>query len=151
MNEQITKVSHFMEDMNQTVRYDLIRKLSKEERRLKVALVAEELRELSAHLGVDFNFTISEFVQTEPLDPPTLLQDLCDLLYVTFGAVCTLGLQPYITPGFDELHKSNMSKRQPDGTVLKNEYGKVKKPAGYRPPDFAEVIAKVRYEQENTP
>ncbi len=59
---------------------------------------------------------------------------LCDLLYVTYGAAVSLGVD--IEPFFDEVHRSNMAKvggtRRPDGKWLK--------PRGWQPPDLARIL-----------
>ena len=63
-----------------------------------------------------------------------VLDALSDLLYVTYGAAVSLGVD--IEPFFDEVHRSNMAKvggtRRPDGKWLK--------PAGWQPPDLARIL-----------
>jgi NTP pyrophosphatase (non-canonical NTP hydrolase) len=63
-----------------------------------------------------------------------VLDALCDLLYVTYGAAVSLGVD--IEPFFNEVHRSNMAKvggtRRPDGKWLK--------PADWQPPDLARIL-----------
>lgn len=64
-----------------------------------------------------------------------MIDALCDLLYVTYGAAVCLGVD--LEPFFDEVHRSNMAKRggplRPDGKQLK--------PPDWQPPRIAEVLA----------
>ena len=59
---------------------------------------------------------------------------LCDLIYVTYGAAVSLGVD--LEPFFDEVHRSNMAKvggtRRPDGKWMK--------PPGWQPPDLARIL-----------
>ena len=63
---------------------------------------------------------------------------LGDLLYVVYGAAVTYGID--LEPIFNEIHRSNMSKVWPDGSVKKNELGKVLKPETYSPANLAAEI-----------
>lgn len=65
---------------------------------------------------------------------------LCDLLYFLIGTVQAHGLQDVFEDCFDEVHRSNMSKRQPDGTIIYREDGKVLKPSTWSPPDLESII-----------
>jgi predicted HAD superfamily Cof-like phosphohydrolase len=58
---------------------------------------------------------------------------LADLLYVTYGAALEWGIP--IDEVFAEVHRSNLSKAWPDGTVHKREDGKILKPPTYSPAD----------------
>jgi predicted HAD superfamily Cof-like phosphohydrolase len=59
---------------------------------------------------------------------------LCDLLYVTYGAAVSLGID--IEPFFGEVHRSNMAKR---GGSRRAD-GKWLKPAGWQPPDLQRIL-----------
>lgn len=77
----------------------------------------------------------SEFaVAARAGDVVGVLDALCDLLYVTYGAAVSLGVD--IEPFFDEVHRSNMAKvggtRRPDGKWLK--------PPDWQPPDLARIL-----------
>lgn len=77
---------------------------------------------------------------TSPTD--TSLADiydgLVDSVYVLMQLANTLGLDFYA--GWKEVQKTNMAKRQ-GSVILKNAFGKVVKPAGWKPPDFAQLVA----------
>ena len=68
-------------------------------------------------------------------DVVEMIDALCDLLYVTYGAAVSLGID--LEPFFDEVHRTNMAKvggkRRDDGKWLK--------PEGWMPPDLARVLA----------
>jgi predicted HAD superfamily Cof-like phosphohydrolase len=59
-------------------------------------------------------------------------KELADVLYVTYGAADALGID--LPAVFVEVHRSNMSKVDADGQVLRRADGKVLKGPGYRPP-----------------
>lgn len=64
---------------------------------------------------------------------------IADLLYVTYGAAVTWGIQ--IDPVFDEVHRSNMTKVWPDGTIHRREEdGKIIKPPTYSPADIKKSL-----------
>jgi len=65
---------------------------------------------------------------------------LGDIIYVALGAVAEHGIQGCIEEILDEIQRSNMSKVQPNGTVLKAKNGKVMKPSNYFKPDIARII-----------
>lgn len=73
---------------------------------------------------------------------------LGDLLYVVYGAAITYGID--MEPIFNEIHRSNMTKIWPDGSVHRNEAGKVVKPDSYSPANLAPILADQGYrEAEN--
>ncbi|MEU4386827.1 hypothetical protein [Promicromonospora sp. NPDC023805] len=59
-------------------------------------------------------------------------KELADVLYVTYGAADALGID--LPAVFAEVHRSNMSKVDADGQVLRRADGKVLKGPDYRPP-----------------
>lgn len=59
-------------------------------------------------------------------------KELADVLYVTYGAADALGID--LPAVFTEVHRSNMSKRDEEGRVLRRADGKVLKGPAYRPP-----------------
>lgn len=65
-------------------------------------------------------------------------KELADVLYVTYGAADALGID--LPTVFVEVHRSNMSKLDADGRVLRRADGKVLKGAGYRPPDLDGLV-----------
>jgi len=64
-----------------------------------------------------------------------------DLLYVVLGAAVAMGIDSEAV--FAEVHRSNMTKLWPDGTVHRREDGKVLKPPTYSPADIKGVLEKL--------
>ncbi len=81
---------------------------------------------------------IGAIYKKEPIED--LAKELVDLIYVTLGTVGAFGLGDKFESVFEAVHQSNMSKIGPDGKVHYNEYGKVIKPPGYRPPNIKAVL-----------
>jgi predicted HAD superfamily Cof-like phosphohydrolase len=67
-----------------------------------------------------------------------------DILYVAFGLVTKHGLDDVIEDIFAEIHASNMSKLNDDGTPIYNEYGKIMKGPNYFKPDISKHLRKIR-------
>ncbi|QWY81851.1 MazG-like nucleotide pyrophosphohydrolase [Microbacterium phage Honk] len=63
---------------------------------------------------------------------------ITDILVVTIRAGLAHGLD--LSPLFDEVHRSNMTKLLPDGTALKRDDGKVLKGPNYEPPALEELV-----------
>jgi predicted HAD superfamily Cof-like phosphohydrolase len=95
-------------------------------RRLRMRLIFEEAHEFHE--------------ASEQGDLPATLKELSDLLYVVLGAANAYGVD--IEPFFDEVHRSNMTKLWPDGTVRKDADGKVLKPPTYVPANIMSVLQK---------
>jgi predicted HAD superfamily Cof-like phosphohydrolase len=87
---------------------------------LRIRLIEEEAAEFAAAARAN--------------DVVGAIDALCDLLYVTYGAAVSLGVD--IEPFFNEVHRSNMAKvggmRRPDGKWLK--------PTDWQPPDLARIL-----------
>lgn len=127
------KVGQFMEAMDQQVLYDPqfpdgesnISELGMLPiAKLRVDLIREEFGELRDAIIADDIIGIADA--------------LTDILYVVYGAGHAYGLP--LDACFEEVHASNMTKLGPDGKAIKNEDGKVMKPATYRPPNLADVL-----------
>lgn len=67
-----------------------------------------------------------------------------DILYVAFGLVTKHGLDDVIEDIFAEIHASNMSKLNDDGTPIYNEFGKIMKGPNYFKPDISKHLRKIR-------
>ncbi|MEL7974864.1 MazG nucleotide pyrophosphohydrolase domain-containing protein [Isoptericola sp. F-RaC21] len=65
-------------------------------------------------------------------------KELADVLYVTYGAADALGID--LPAVFAEVHRSNLSKVDEDGRVLRRADGKVLKGPGYRPPVLDDIV-----------
>ncbi len=63
---------------------------------------------------------------------------LLDLQYVLDGTFIQLGFAPFKTAGFDEVHRSNMTKDFPEPGVLIPK--KITKGLKYSPPDLKKII-----------
>ncbi|MEU6845273.1 MazG nucleotide pyrophosphohydrolase domain-containing protein [Streptomyces sp. NPDC046716] len=103
---------------------------------LRRELLTEEAREAAEALT-----QLAESLRTGD-DPAgayrALAKELADVLYVTYGAADALGID--LPAVFTEVHRSNMSKRDADGRVLRRADGKVLKGPGYRPPDLDGLV-----------
>lgn len=114
------------------------------ERILRANLILEEALEFVQALGLRIYWTgnndpiISPDIEISP-NLVAAADAIADLNYVVEGAAVTLGLDSEKLG--DEVHRSNMSKVWPDGTVKHRESdGKVLKPPTYSPPDLQSII-----------
>ena len=83
---------------------------------------------------------LGEFEQASAAgDMLAAIKELSDLLYVVLGAANAYGVD--IEPFFDEVHRSNMTKTWPDGSIHKDAQGKVLKPPTYSPAQLEEILA----------
>lgn len=64
--------------------------------------------------------------------------ELADLLYVVYGTAEELGIN--LEAVFNAIHRANMSKVWDDGTVHRNEFGKVIKPPNFVKADIRKVL-----------
>ena len=93
-------------------------------RLLRASLIEEEAEEFR--------------VAAEAGDLIGMADAIADLLYVTLGAAVSLGIN--VLPLFKEVHRSNMSKVFPDGTVRHRADGKVLKPSTYSKADISGAL-----------
>jgi len=94
--------------------------------KLRVALLEEE---------------VSEFVTaSEKGDLIGITDALADIVYVVYGTALTYGID--LDSALQEVHRSNMSKLDSDGTPLIRSDGKVLKSERYFPPDIAAVLSR---------
>lgn len=142
--EPQAKVAEMMKLFGQDVRIVPRMIEDPKERQLAANLVIEEAVEFVRALG--FDPAIDEdgevVLKEEPSYTPDLIQAadaIGDILVVTYGAANRLGVNG--TAVFNEVHRSNMTKVWPDGTVHKRESdGKVIKPESYSPADIDSVL-----------
>ncbi|MFT7585815.1 MAG: putative HAD superfamily Cof-like phosphohydrolase [Cellvibrionaceae bacterium] len=97
---------------------------------LRLTLIREEYEEVTEQ----FN----KLIDTESTDMASLIHELTDLLYVTYGAIWACGVDP--DPIFEEVHSANM--RKLDGP--RRADGKVLKPQGWQPANVAKIIEEVK-------
>jgi predicted HAD superfamily Cof-like phosphohydrolase len=120
---------------------------------LRARLLFEEVMEFIEAAGCKLSYRqkeletgelVDEFTVYEGRTNPDLVEmydAICDIEYVNAGAANALGLN--LGVGFEEVHRSNMSKVWSDGLIHKNEFGKVMKPHDtYSPADLKSIIDK---------
>ena len=98
--------------------------VDKETRYLRVSLMREEFQEFEEACSAG--------------DIVKVADALGDLLYVVYGSAVSFGID--LEPVFDEIHRSNMSKGDPE--VIKAPNGKVLRNKNYSPPDLVSLILK---------
>ena len=104
--------------------HDELHKPDQGVRGLRLLLLSEEFR---------------EYMDAEKSTNPVDIADaLGDMLVVIYGTAAAYGID--LDAVVREIHASNMSKIRPDGTVLRDEHGKVQKPDTYRPPNLAPIL-----------
>lgn len=91
---------------------------------LRYELIEEELEEL------DDALLDSDIVE--------VADALTDLLYVVYGAGHAFGID--LDACFAEVHRSNMSKLDAQGQILRRDDGKVLKSDLYSPPDLKPIL-----------
>lgn len=102
---------------------------------LRRTLIDEEVAEVRAEFAA-LAARLDAGEAAEPSDLAALAHELADLLYVTYGALDTLGVDADAV--FAEVHRANLGKvsgpRRADGKLLK--------PEGWQPADVAGVLAR---------
>lgn len=93
--------------------------------KLRYDLIKEELYELGDAL-------VDE-------DLVAVADALGDLAYVVYGAALTYGID--LDAVVREIHRSNMTKLMPDGSVAYREDGKILKGPWFEEPDLAPIVA----------
>ena len=79
-----------------------------------------------------------EFVDVQPVDLVELADGLGDGIYVVKGTAVACGID--LEPIFESIHASNIDKFR-DGCI-RDEFGKVRKPKDWQPPDLKSIIEK---------
>ncbi|MER6676298.1 pyrophosphohydrolase domain-containing protein [Streptomyces sp. NPDC000983] len=98
--------------------------------------VSPELAELRGQLLTEEAAEVAEVSVTGPLD--RLAHELADVVYVAYGTALVHGID--LDAVIAEVHRSNMTKRGPDGRIARRADGKVLKGDHYEAPDVAEVL-----------
>ena len=73
-------------------------------------------------------------------DKVLILDALIDQLYILLGTAHEHGLDDLLEAAFNEVHRSNMSKLQEDGTPLIRDDGKILKGNNYTPPNLKQFF-----------
>jgi predicted HAD superfamily Cof-like phosphohydrolase len=77
----------------------------------------------------------------DPVDAyRAVAKELADVLYVTYGAADALGID--LPAVFVEVHRSNMSKIDSNGEVVRRADGKVLKGPSYQPPVLDGLVSR---------
>lgn len=97
-------------------------------KKLRIRLIEEEVGELITAINEDNLVEVAD--------------GIADSLYVLIGCAVAYGLD--IEPLFNEVHRSNMTKLWPDGTVHRNEHGKVIKPPQFSRPNLSSIIERLQ-------
>jgi len=101
----------------------------------RINLIAEEARETIDALEYMESTFFNETSSTLNGAKEEVAKELADLLYVVYGTAEELDIP--LEQVFQVVHQSNMSKAESDGTVKRNEFGKILKPSTYAPPDLS--------------
>ena len=101
----------------------------------RTGLIAEEFQEVMEAIEFleDTFCGMTSFSANDAKEE--LAKELADLLYVVYVTAEELGIP--LEEVFQAVHQSNMSKVNSDGTVSRNEVGKVLKPDTYVKPDLS--------------
>jgi NTP pyrophosphatase (non-canonical NTP hydrolase) len=99
-------------------------------RQLRNRLLHEEYSELRAEINRHPNASGKG-------ELTAVAKELADLVYVAYGTAVSLGID--LDEALRRVHASNMSKRNPDGSVSFRDDGKVLKPQTYQAPDMTGV------------
>ncbi|MCK8435616.1 hypothetical protein G3I77_22105 [Streptomyces sp. D2-8] len=97
--------------------------------------------DLAAHRGellAEEAAEVAEVSVRGPLD--RLAHELADVVYVAYGTALVHGID--LDAVLAEIHRSNMTKIGPDGSVSRREDGKVLKGEHYEVPDVPGVLRK---------
>ncbi|MDR3503084.1 MAG: hypothetical protein P4L79_10955 [Legionella sp.] len=95
-----------------------------EDQELRDRLIKEEYDELNTAFEEETIYDVAK--------------ELCDLLYVIYGTGVSMGID--VDQCFAEVHRSNMTKLDENGNVLRRADGKVIKSALYEPADMKKVL-----------
>lgn len=124
-----------------------------EREELRMSLLAEEFAELARAMGYDITLDMRGpridnrkrhliFIDRGPDKCLSEVADaICDLHVVLSGTSLEYGLPE--NKLFAEVHRSNMSKAEEDGTVIKREDGKIMKSSSWSPPNIAKILEEV--------
>lgn len=100
----------------------------------RIALEESRIFRDAASKGIEYAYGMEARV---------LLADAAaDTIVVAVGLLNSLGVDPEAV--LAEVIRSNESKRQPDGTLLKDESGKIQKGPNYTPPNIEQFFKKPR-------
>lgn len=102
---------------------------------LWMSLVVEEFKETMEAFGIKIDVVIVG--QNTEMDKVALLDGICDLLWVTYGLGNSFHWD--VDAAFEEVNRSNKSKKWPDG-VHKREDGKILKGPNFSEPKLKKFV-----------
>ncbi len=115
------------------------REMTEESIMLRLSLLEEEFMETKVALrDAIVEYKTLGYVSTET--NKEILDGLVDIMVIAAGTADIFNYD--LTGAWTEIMRSNMSKVQEDGTVLRREDGKVLKPDGYTPPDLGDFVCR---------
>jgi predicted HAD superfamily Cof-like phosphohydrolase len=104
--------------------------------KIRMSVLEEEFLELKTALWK------RELAHMFPERPDVALEELADalgdILYATLGMACAFGID--LDKVFQEVHRSNMTKRWPTPPHVRLQGHKVLKPPTYEPPDISKCL-----------
>lgn len=116
---------------------------------MRMSLIAEEFAELvgavygeAAEATITTAYADAVAGDDQTRDTVEVADALADLVYVIYGMALETGIP--LTQVLDEVQRSNLSKLNADGSVLRRADGKVLKGPNFEPPDIARVLAEHR-------
>lgn len=84
---------------------------------------------------------LNEFIDAcQTKNHEKIFDALVDQLYILIGTAHMFGMADALEAGFNEVHRSNMTKLDESGKPIYREDGKVMKSALYEPPDLNKVL-----------
>jgi predicted HAD superfamily Cof-like phosphohydrolase len=110
-------------------------------------LISEEFDEVMEAIQWGERVEAGRAVATREEVLVEIASELADLLYVVYGTAEELGIP--LDKVFNAIHKANMSKVWDDGTVHRNDYGKVIKPPNFKKADIGKVLYGVEKSTEH--
>lgn len=100
-----------------------------------------EIQKLRYDLALE---ELNEFKEAcEQGDIVEVFDAIVDQLYILLGTANSFGLGEALINGFKEVHKSNMTKLDSNGQVVRHPSGKVGKSELYKEPDLKQVLKEV--------
>jgi len=82
---------------------------------------------------------VEEYFDGEDKDDiENVAKELADIIYIVCGTAASYGIP--LDRVFNEVHRSNLSKLNADGSVSRREDGKILKGPNYNPPDIKSVL-----------
>jgi len=99
-----------------------------------------ENKEVDLRFSLMFEENQEYHVGATKKDLVEIADALGDKLYILLGTIIAHGMQDVIVDVFNEIHRSNMTKLEPDGKVRRREDGKILKPETYERPNLKQFF-----------